>query len=138
MLLGDGQVLAVGGQHEGGVPIGSAEVFDPATGAWSETGALDEPRDHHTTRLLADWNVLVAGGGRDRLAITELYDQDSGVWSTSAHMIEARSSHSATILPDGRDDCVEQPAHIDGQPFDECYGLLSFFVGREQYVGWYR
>ena len=69
-VLEDGRVLVAGGSGDvdtgGGVnaavSLDSAEIYDPATGAWSDAAAMSVPRAMHTATLLPDGNVLVAGG----------------------------------------------------------------------------
>ncbi len=42
--------------------VSSAEIYDPATGTWSLTNALNPSRRSHRATLLLDGKVLVAGG----------------------------------------------------------------------------
>jgi hypothetical protein len=49
-------VLAAGGGTS------SAELYNPATGTWALTGSMTTPREDQTTDLLANGQVLVAGG----------------------------------------------------------------------------
>ena len=57
------------------IPSASAEVFAPATGQWTATGAWARPRVSQTMTLLPDGRVLVAGGGDARHARSaELFD----------------------------------------------------------------
>ena len=59
-LLPDGKVLVAGGFNEANV--GSAELYDPETRAWTYTGSLATARRAHTATLLPNGLVLVAGG----------------------------------------------------------------------------
>ena len=61
-LLPNHLVLAVGGGSITGRPFRVADVFMPAQLAWSETHHPNEVRDQHTTTLLQDGRVLIAGG----------------------------------------------------------------------------
>ncbi len=115
-LLADGRVLITGGEsgvdpenaQAASVAVGVAEVFDPATGAFTPTGALLAARFDHTATLLPDGRVLVAGGRSFRsaddegLASSELYDPASGVFSPSADLMAPRARHQAAALADGR------------------------------------
>jgi hypothetical protein len=69
--LADGRVLAVGGEAtsdqtqvtNGVLP---AEIWDPATGAWSVIGQIAAARNYHSTAVLQpNGTVLVAGGGHE-------------------------------------------------------------------------
>ena len=74
-LLPDGRVLATGGSLKDSSafdadPIGtygtvySAEIWDPATGVWTDAADAAVPRLYHSTALLLpDGRVLTAGGG---------------------------------------------------------------------------
>ncbi len=78
-LLPDGRVLVAGGKRAGGDPtdiLSSAEIYDPATGAWTETLDMRAARSSHTAVVLADGRVLVVGGstnGGESLASAELF-----------------------------------------------------------------
>jgi hypothetical protein len=64
VLLADGTVLVVGGgttSYYNG-PILTAEIYNPATGTWTEMAAQTAPRMYHSTALLLpDGRVLSAG-----------------------------------------------------------------------------
>jgi N-acetylneuraminic acid mutarotase len=109
-LLSSGRVLVAGGSSLTGYDsaVASSELYDPATGAWTATGALIQRRVSDTATLLADGRVLVAGGlGSDRggdvypLASAELYNPSTGSWTHTADMAVPRYSHTATLLPGG-------------------------------------
>ena len=74
-LLLNGKVLVVGGDNVAG-DGNTAELYDPATGTWSNTGNLNTAR-FATSTLLPNGKVLVVGG----VASTELYDPNTGTWS---------------------------------------------------------
>jgi hypothetical protein len=74
-LLHDGRVLITAGWR--GSYLGSAELYDPATGTFSPTGSMTTARESATATLLSDGRVLIAGGsvagvGPD-VASAELY-----------------------------------------------------------------
>jgi hypothetical protein len=77
-ILPDGKVLVTGGTNFGVIEvIGAvlpAEMWDPATGAWSTMAAMSVRRMYHSTAvLLPDGRVLTAGGTSG----TELGGDDS-------------------------------------------------------------
>jgi hypothetical protein len=71
-LLADGRVLVVGGfspdiaqverSQVDGIFNATAQVWDPATGRFTPTGSMAQPRSDHTATLLPDGRVLVIGG----------------------------------------------------------------------------
>jgi len=78
-ILPDGTVLVTGGTRGGGgkgdgfndlthgAPVHEAELWDPATGQWTQLAAEDVDRCYHATAiLLPDATVLSAGGGEYR------------------------------------------------------------------------
>jgi hypothetical protein len=65
--LPDGTVLVTGGGETQAGPAGvlPAELWNPATGAWSTMAAMTVPRLYHSIALLLpDGRVMVGGGGR--------------------------------------------------------------------------
>ena len=104
-LLPSGQVLVVGGRDTSGDYLASAELYNPATGTWEYTHSLpgEHPIADHTATLLADGQVLVAGGtnntGEQSRAF--LYNPAAGNWTETASLPTPRTNHTATLLPKG-------------------------------------
>jgi galactose oxidase-like protein len=69
-LLPDGKALAAGGETEAcegsgcwfAGTLATAELYDSATGAFSQTGSMTAARETHSATLLKDGRVLLAGG----------------------------------------------------------------------------
>ena len=108
-LLLAGRVLFAGGNPFTwtviGPFIGSAELYDPTTGTFGQTGSLATARNLHTATLLLDGRVLITGGNDAKehsVALAELYDPKTGTFSPTGSMTTARGFHNAIRLPDGR------------------------------------
>jgi hypothetical protein len=92
-LLQNDKVLIVGGWN-GSNTLATAELYDPATGTWSQTGKMSSARRGHEATLLTDGKVLVTGGfdGNYFLSTAEIYDPTSGTWSLAGKMTGCTSS----------------------------------------------
>lgn len=117
-LLPNGAVLVAGGFTCAPPPqtcsqLNSAELYDPSTGVWSNTGSLNTARDNHTATLLPGIaseeepptdRVLVAGGflAGNVIGSAELYDLSTGTWSNTGNLNTSRVGHTASSLPDGK------------------------------------
>ncbi|MGA3057595.1 MAG: hypothetical protein ABSE70_06115 [Candidatus Limnocylindrales bacterium] len=104
-LLNDGRILVAGGSYYSsltdGVPLSSAEVFDPATSTWSMTGAMHQARDDFQAVTLTDGRVLAVGGGSNTVTTAELWDPKTGIWSNAGSLATWRFDFSLLALPDG-------------------------------------
>lgn len=99
----DGTVLIAGGMVEEQHNLDSAELYDPATAAFTPTGSLVTARVSHTATLLLDGTVLIAGGwGRQVLSSAERYDPQTGMFAATGDLTMPRSAFTATRLHDGR------------------------------------
>ncbi|PYS67366.1 MAG: hypothetical protein DMF69_23280 [Acidobacteria bacterium] len=109
-LLADGRVLVAGGISTGdgkdNAAEKTAEIYDPATGAWNSVDHMAQSRWGHTATLLLDGTVLVAGGtgpafDGNYTVRAEVYDPESDRWRNVDSMTTARGFHVAALLPDG-------------------------------------
>lgn len=114
--LTDGRVLVVGGRDNncgGGAcewhSLGTAEIFDPATGSFSPTGSLNVSRFAHSAALLADGRVAIFGGtttedigNTNQVTAVELFDAASGTFSVSGTTLMGRSYHALIQLNTGK------------------------------------
>jgi N-acetylneuraminic acid mutarotase len=113
-LLPNGKVLIVGGT--GGpampAPVDSAEIYDPATNTWSPAASLPAARTLHSATLLANGNVLIAGGVTPSGAGTPppttfalnglVYDPSTNTWTSTGNFQHPREAHTATLLSNGQ------------------------------------
>lgn len=124
VTLADGRVLILGGwpDVENGPapryephapPLASAEIYDPATGRWSQAGELDLARTDFVLVALADGGALLAGGdlwmgsepslqARTPTSKAERFDPGSGAWSETGDMASAAAGRTGIWLPGGQ------------------------------------
>ena len=141
--LRDGRILVVGGDlgpFEGGGKItdSSAELFDPATGAFSSAGPMASSRWIPGITMLSDGRVLVVGGvqppGDDNVAVAtaEVFDTRTNTFSATGSLRDARIGPSVVALdgglalvvggsPSGRDDAEVATAEL----YDSSSGSFS-------------
>jgi hypothetical protein len=112
--LQNGTVLVAGGfgdtsdcQDVGVQAQDTAELYDPATGSFTQTGNMGTPRGGYTATLLMNGSVLVAGGGDQGgggtgSASAELYDSSTGAFTQTGSMAVASLGHTATLLNNGK------------------------------------
>ena len=128
-LLSNGKVLVAGGFTDPSTNLNAqpvldtAELYDPATGAWTPTGTMGTRRALHIAQLLPNGKVLVAGGRTCNAPpptacnstfttnTAELYDPATGAWTPTASMGASRTTTSAVLLDNGK---VLVPAGFPG------------------------
>ena len=108
-LLPNGKVLIAGGLSNaaGGITY-STELYDPATGAFTQPPQVQwlwTNRSQHVATLLASGQVLMTGGFTSGITPTkkaEVYDPNSGFFSPVGDMNTPRVGHAvtATNMPD--------------------------------------
>jgi hypothetical protein len=112
-LLSSGDILIVGGWGAGGLPLQSAELFDPTGLTVTAAHSPLLPRAQHTATASADGSrVLVYGGFKAAgvlagsvaaTEVAEVYDVTTGDFRavTSSPMPLPRVYHTATLLTNG-------------------------------------
>src|SRR5262249_51998361 len=100
-LLANGKVLVTGTNNNG-------DVYDPATNTATLTGNrnVNSQRFNHTSTLLDDGTVLLAGGHDGniaRLATAETFNPATNTFTPTANNLSvARETASAVKLPNGK------------------------------------
>lgn len=140
--LSDGTVLVVGGKewhsNAGESQSGSffgltnAEVYDESSGAFSAVGGMAVGRYGHSATLLADGQVLIAGGftGESATASAELYDPVSRSFRRTGDLVSGRVRHTATLLADNSVLVVGG----DRAELDKPSYLTSYVRGADRYL----
>ena len=88
----------------------SAELYNPTSGTFTVTGSMVQARAEFGVTLLANGQVLVAGGctaydANGCLSTTtkaEIYDPTSGTWKSTGALRAARHAMTATLLASGK------------------------------------
>ncbi len=106
-LLANGKVLVTGGLDGPTLTdrsLDSAELYDPATGAFELTRSMSTARASQTATLLPDGRVAIIGGRGDVAPVpwAELYNPKTGIFTISGSMTLPRFGQAASLLPDGR------------------------------------
>ena len=103
--LTDGRILITGGSDSNGVPQATAEIYDPATGAFAAVPDMTVPRANHAAILLGSGDVLVTGGlttGGGYSDSAEIYSVGSQQWTLVPSSIgTGLAGHAMALLSDG-------------------------------------
>ncbi len=104
--LPSGRVLVTGGKPSTSTAYSSAEIYDPATNAWTNSASsLPVGRFDHCQLLLPDGTVFVVGGIDPSAAATEtsaIYDPATDTFTSGPKMAYARTQAAAALLPGGK------------------------------------
>lgn len=112
-LLDDGRVLITGGwcvsKSEDDNCNVIAEVFEPSTNKFKIIGKMKEHRISHTSILLEDGRVLLAGGGKKGkdvfdgyISNVEVFDPLTNEFELIGNMTTKRKAATTILLKDGR------------------------------------
>ena len=112
VLLSNGSVLVIGGCVNDclSATTSSAELYNPIAGTFTATGSMVQARAEFGVTLLANGQVLVAGGctaydANGCLAVTnkaEIYNPATGTWKATGALRGARHAMTATLLASGK------------------------------------
>jgi hypothetical protein len=101
----NGSVLMTGGISAGVSALASAEVYNQAAGSFSAVAPMGYARQGHTTTVLGNGLVLVAGGHNSysvrAMPSAELYNPQTASFSFTGSMNAARLGHAAVALNNG-------------------------------------
>ncbi|MDR0310344.1 MAG: hypothetical protein LBJ21_02040 [Acidobacteriota bacterium] len=101
-LLTDGVRVLLAGGLDGTGTAKTAEIYNTATGRFTQIGDMRYPRAFHTATLLGDGRVLFTGGyNGDFLKSAEVFNPATNEFEEVSDMMDARSNHTATLLSDG-------------------------------------
>jgi len=120
-----GKIHAIGGRGPDGMTVGTHEIFDPATGAWTKAAPLPVARDHLAAIVAKDGLHVFAGRTNatvDNVGLHDVYDPGADKWRALAPMPTPRSSGAAAyyhglILYYGGE-CKDARARIAYDEFD--------------------
>jgi hypothetical protein len=106
-VLLTGTDLFSGGNDIGGSES-SVELYDPEAGKFAANTRMSIARDGHTSTLLPDGAVLLAGGlalanrSKPAVASVEIWDPASGGFFGTEYLEDGRAGHAAVLLNNGQ------------------------------------
>jgi len=123
--LADGTVLLAGGQDGSGNDLASAEIFNPATGTFTATGAMTAGRSFAAALTLPDGRVLVLGGSSGANAVATVEAYAGGAFSPLGALASARVLPTATLLPNGQILVAGGAGLTSGESFNPASGTST-------------
>jgi hypothetical protein len=102
--LPNGRVLIIGGENSStsiATAIATAEIYDPASDAFSDFGQLAKPRTGHGAVLLGNGKVLVVGGRTNSVYTTSTELFEAGTFVSGPLLRLPHSSAASTVLSSG-------------------------------------
>src|SRR5262249_28414204 len=123
VLLPNGKVLIVGGGAAG------AELYDPATNAFSWLSGVSTNRCAATATPLADGRVLISGAvdcSNTILDTAEIYDPATGQSTPTGKLLAPQYGGTATLLSDGRVLLVGGNSEYLSQIYSPATGSFAF------------
>jgi len=132
-LLQDGRVLIAGGYAD--TVESGAELYDPKTAAFTETGSMKTARCKHTAGLLSDGRVLIAGGSDNRgwngnLNSAETYDPRTGKFSAASALNDSRFKLPDEAVPLASGKLLIAGGSKDVEVFDPQSGKFLVAAGQ--------
>ena len=100
LLAAGGRLYAIGGNTVFGTNVAPAEVYDPASGSWTDLPSLPAPRNH-VSGFVFGADVCVAGGRSPATARVDCFNIESSSWVRLPDLPRPTSGAGATTLDDG-------------------------------------
>ena len=93
-----GQVFAVGGCDDNGVPVDSFEVYSPEADQWAALPPMPTARAGVAVAVLGKRIMVIGGvgGNQQPLKVVEMYNTDEGRWRKRSSLREAAMGISVT------------------------------------------
>jgi hypothetical protein len=81
----------------------AASAHAAVSGSFTFVRSMNQFRRAHTSSLLQNGQVLIAGGAPvGPAAVSEVYDPVAQTWTNSGALNKGREFHTATVLRDGK------------------------------------
>jgi len=104
LRLQNGSLLAPGGFVTSTAGTAITELYSLTSDSWTYTGSMVNSRKNHAAAVMADGNVLAAGGyiGAVGTNTAEVYNTSTGQWAATGNMNKIRQNFPLLLLPSGK------------------------------------